>query len=149
MITGQAVLTKAQYQRQVELANSFYLAYDDNNLRITVGLINVAEDQETADYFWQLSWFDPAAADFDTYWTSSASRTELLDYARQKTKHVIPEVRELITATEDKDVMQPPLAIKDWPPRPLPKGRVTLLGDAAHGMTFCTGFLLSPTLLEI
>ena len=136
MITGQLVMPKAQYVRQLSLANSFYLAYDGTQ-RMVAGLIDVSEDQETAKLFWQLSWVDPAAIDPSTFWTFTASKSEMLNYVRRRIEHWCPEVKEIIAATDEKDMLQPPLVIKDYPPHPLPEGRVTLLGDAAHGMTFC------------
>ena len=136
MIIGQLVMPKVQYVRQLRLASSLYFAYDGVQ-RMVVGLTDVSEDQETANLFWQFSWVDPAATDVDTFWTFTASKAEILNYVRRKTEHLCPEVREIVAATEEKDILKPPLAIRDFLPRPLPEGRVTLLGDAAHGMTFC------------
>ena len=51
---------------------------------------------------------------------------------------------EPIRATPVEGILQPCLQMRDMVPPPLPKGRVTLLGDAVHPMVPCKSMPKQP-----
>lgn len=142
MIWAEVMLTKEQYERQLPLATAFYMV-QAVNYRIFVGTKGITDDKSSAYFYWFVSWVDPAAGEPD-FWTMNASQEELLEYARRKTAGIHPRFLELINLTNAEGVLHPPIKLRDWVPDDIPRGRVTLLGDAVHPMTFC-GLLYSGT----
>ena len=74
------------------------------------------------------------------HWAESASQQELHDYAMEKAKAYRPNLTEIVRATPVEGIIHPPLLIRDMLPQELPRGRVTLIGDAAHPMSPCKYF---------
>jgi len=140
MIWGEVTLTKEQYERQVALAPSFHMAQSPD-FRIFIATKGVSEDKSTASYYWYVSWIDPAAAEHD-FWTIHASKEELLEYARTKATRAHPKFLEVVQLTKPEGIVSPPIKLRDWLPGDIPRGRITLLGDAIHPMTFCEYFYL-------
>ncbi|MCJ1245622.1 hypothetical protein MMC30_002826 [Trapelia coarctata] len=136
-IWGEVTLTKEQYEHQVALAPSFYMAQAED-FRIFIATKGVSEDKATSRYYWFVSWIDPAAAEHD-FWTLHASREELLEYAATKVAGAHPKFLEVIQLTKPEGIVCPPIRLRDWLPGDIPRGRVTLLGDAIHPMTFFRG----------
>ncbi|MCJ1382841.1 hypothetical protein MMC17_005954 [Xylographa soralifera] len=133
-IIGEIQLNKAQYERQLALASSFYLVYGEG-FKLFAGSSGVSEDKGTASYYWHLSWRDEAAVDNESYWTTHASKKELLDCAKKRVQTMHPNFQELIELTPEDGILQNAVRVRDWIPTDLPQGRVTLLGDAIHPMT--------------
>lgn len=134
-IWAEVTLNKEQYERQVAIASSFYLL-QAQSFRLLVATKGVSDDKSTAHYYWFISWVDPAAAEPD-FWTLHASREQLLEYATRITAELNPMFLEPIHLTKPEGIVSPPIKIRDWVPGDIPRGRVTLLGDAVHPMTFC------------
>ena len=132
---GEVSLTKEQYKRQFAIAPSFYILFNKNS-RLFCGLKNISEDQSTANYYWMLHWDDPEAVNSD-WWGANASQKEMLDFAQERLRDLDPRFAELPTLTKPEGMVVPLIRVRDWVPDKLPMGRVTLLGDAAHPMTFC------------
>ena len=138
IIIGEAILNKEQYERQLSLGHSFYIALGPQ-LRLFCGLNSIAPDAESGYYFWVLMWEDSAASQ-EPYWTKHASKQACLDAALEKTKSLDSRFTELIRLTSVKDVMTPPIVFRDILLEAMPAGRrVTLLGDAAHAMAPARG----------
>jgi len=84
-----------------------------------------------AKHYWIVSYYEPGAPEY----LKTLSGEELLQFAKDKTKDA--GVQDKFTAsmayTKPEDVV--PRSMHYWvPPTELPTGRVTLLGDSAHGI---------------
>lgn len=72
-----------------------------------------------------------------SYWTTTASKEELLRFATSDLDKLHPDFVESIRATTVEGIVYPPLQMRDMPPPDLPLGKVTLLADAVHPMVPC------------
>lgn len=98
---------------------------------------------------------DEAAAKPD-YWTAQATKEELHNFVMHHIDGIDSAFTEPIRATPVDRMLDPPLQLRDMPPPSLPRGRVTLMGDAVHPMTpfrgeggnmaMKDGFVLAKTL---
>ena len=100
-----------------------------------IGLVYVAEGKETARYYWIINWLDPEAGSPD-FWALKAPPAERLAFVLKMIEGIDERFASVIKATKVED-MAAPLALKDLVPIETPRGRVSLLGDAAHPMTPC------------
>ena len=150
MIFGEVTLGKAQYEIQLNIARSFYLLHG-KDFQILIALSSVAEDQLTAQYYWILTWADPEASN-QNYWALTASPEERLAFALKKLENV-PDCFATVVKITMAERVSSPFKVMDFVPKGLPRGRVSLIGDAAHTMTPCkflTGYatrhpLICPT----
>ncbi|MCJ1353666.1 MAG: hypothetical protein MMC33_003653 [Icmadophila ericetorum] len=133
MIGGETTLNREQYESVMEIGNSAFLARGEV-FNIFVGLNSVAEDASTAKYYWMFNWVDEKAAQ-EPYWTASASKQELYDYAMKHIDAFDPKFVEVVRLTPVDGVRTPPLVLRDLVLKEMPNRRVTLVGDAAHPMT--------------
>ncbi|KAL9120923.1 MAG: hypothetical protein Q9187_002520 [Circinaria calcarea] len=138
LVMGQVSLPKSQYEQQLAISPSFYFCYG-KGFGLFNGLMEISKDKSTADYYWMLSWKDPKAMDPVRYWTSIASQKEMLDFAVEKVKGMDRRLSELVRMTKPEGILLPPIQVRDLVPTKMPLGRVTLLGDAVHPMTFFRG----------
>ena len=134
-VVGETTLEKEQFQRQLEIAHSAYVAMAGSS-RIFVGLNSVSEGGLTGNYYWTISWYDPEAQ-HEPYWTAAASKQELYAKALEVSKSFEPRFVEIIQLTNVDNILTPPLVLRDMILEHMPNGRITLLGDAAHPMTPC------------
>jgi 2-polyprenyl-6-methoxyphenol hydroxylase-like FAD-dependent oxidoreductase len=95
---------------------------------------SIAEDKQTAWYYWVVNWTDEDVAT----WLKSASAEERLELAKKKGAGIDPSLLEVLEATQPQG-MQGYIPVRDLLPSAIPKGRITLLGDAFHTMTFFKG----------
>jgi 2-polyprenyl-6-methoxyphenol hydroxylase-like FAD-dependent oxidoreductase len=100
---------------------------------------SVAPDRQSAWYYWVVNWIDEDARRED-YWlkTASASAGERLALARRKCAQIDPTLKEVLDATQPEG-MEGYIPVRDLLPSAMPSGRVALLGDAWHPMTFFKG----------
>lgn len=98
---------------------------------------SIAEDKQTAWYYWVVNWIDEGVATADN-WLRSASADERLGLAKKKCAGINPSLLEVLEATQP-DGMEGYIPIRDLLPSAIPEGRITLLGDAFHPMTFFKG----------
>ncbi|KAI1764921.1 putative monooxygenase [Hypoxylon sp. FL1150] len=139
IINGEITLSARDMEEQLEMGHSCYLVdvspTDDAPSFLFVGLSETLPDGKSGKYFFNLFWRDEAATSKD-FWTYSADREELFRTAVEKTKHLPAKLRSIVEKTGPQGMKQPPIHF--WTltmnPEQLPKGRVTLLGDAAHCM---------------
>jgi 2-polyprenyl-6-methoxyphenol hydroxylase-like FAD-dependent oxidoreductase len=135
-VIGGAVLCKDLYEKQLRLSHSHHLVFGDDCRFLTL-IGSVAEDKQTAWYYWVVNWIDEDARR-DDYWLKSASAADRLGLARQKCAHIASSLKEVLDATRPEG-MESYIAVRDLMPSAIPEGRVTLLGDAFHPMTFFKG----------
>ncbi|MCJ1396712.1 hypothetical protein MMC18_009604 [Xylographa bjoerkii] len=131
-IVGNVTLSKAQYEVQLENARSFYFILG-KDFRMLIGMTFVAEDKATAQYYWVINWPD-VEADSPDFWALKDPPADRLAFVLKKIEGVNERFASVVKATKVEE-MAKPLAIKDLLPREIPRGRVSLLGDAAHPMT--------------
>ena len=143
-ILGNATLSEAQYEAQLECARSFYFVAS-RGFRMLKGLVSVAEDKATARHYWAMNWQDPEACSPD-FWALNVPPAERLAFVLKTIEGVDERFASVIKATRVED-MAAPLALKDLVPMGMPRGRVSLLGDAAHPMIPCKLCYLRTNLL--
>ena len=73
-------------------------------------------------------------AEKEDFWTVNASKEELRSFTMNSLDGVHPDFAEIFRATPVEGMLHPPLQLRDMTPPKLPRGRVTLLGDATHAM---------------
>jgi 2-polyprenyl-6-methoxyphenol hydroxylase-like FAD-dependent oxidoreductase len=135
-IIGGAVISKELYERQLRLAHSYHLVFGEDCRFLTL-IGSIAEDKQTAWYYWVVNWIDEDVATAD-HWLRSASAEERLELAKKKCAGIDPSLLEVLEATRP-DGMEGYFPVRDLLPSAIPEGRITLLGDAFHPMTFFKG----------
>lgn len=129
-------------EEQLQIGCSCYLVdaslTDEAPSFLFVGLSEAFPDGKSGKYFFNLFWRDDEATKKD-FWTYSASSEKLYETALEKTKHLPAKFRSIVEKTGPEGMKNPPLHIYTltMDPELLPKGRITLLGDAAHCMPSC------------
>lgn len=151
-VVGEVTLSGRDFERQLELGYSGYVASDagskgDGRGGMFVGLNSVSSDGKSGSYYWSMTYFDPAASNLP-HWTSSATKEERYKLALEKTNHHLPDFTEIIRKTGPEGISDSPLCFRELEIQSLPVGRVTLLGDAAHCMTPCKFSRLDPCQLS-
>ena len=134
IIGGSAVLNPVQYARQNSISRSVYTV-NANQFRLLVGLKSYAPDFSSAEYYWLLCFVDEAAC-APRFWTEYATGERQLAFARSKVKDLHYDFCEVIYLTQPEKTCRP-FVVKDRVPELCPPGPVTLIGDAAHPMSFC------------
>ncbi|KAI0847611.1 putative monooxygenase [Daldinia vernicosa] len=139
VINGEIVLSGRDMEEQLQIGSSCYLVdaslTDEAPSFFFVGLSEAYPDGKSGKYFFNLFWRDDEATKKD-FWTYSASSEKLYETALEKTKHLPAKFRSIVEKTGPGGMKTPPLHIYTltMDPELLPKGRITLLGDAAHCM---------------
>ncbi|KAF5667140.1 FAD NAD(P)-binding domain-containing protein [Fusarium heterosporum] len=132
IVIGQLVATQGQYERWMKLGNSFFVGFADTR-RLFIGVKDVADDLQSAQYYWMFGWQDHDATEND-FWTTSASREEMHAYVMSHLDNLNEDYIEPIRQTPVEGILLPPIVMKDMVPPVLPRGKVTLIGDAVHPM---------------
>jgi len=140
-LVGELVLSGRDFEKQLELGHSAYIASDTASADpaagvLFAGLNSVSDDARSGNYYWSVTYADPTAAS-PPHWTSSASKEELFKLAVDKTQHLLPEFRSIVNMTGPEGIVTTPFMVREVEVESLAAGRVTLLGDAAHCMTPC------------
>lgn len=136
VINGEVTLSKEHFENQLQLAHSAYVAAS-SSYHLYVGLKSVLPNGAGADYYWYLNFYDHKAAYDQPFWTATASKQEMYDFAIQKTASLDPRFSEIVRLTNVEGIRAPPIVFRDLLLEELPGARVTLLGDAAHPMAPC------------
>ncbi|KAL7621329.1 hypothetical protein AAE478_008650 [Parahypoxylon ruwenzoriense] len=135
VINGEIILKGRDMEEQLEMGHSCYLVdvspIEDSPSFLFVGLSETLPDGKSGKYFFNLFWRDEDATKKD-FWTYSASREKLYEAALEKTNHLPPKLRSIVEKTGPQGMKQPPIHFWTLIMESLPKGRITLLGDAAH-----------------
>lgn len=137
MINGEVTLHGDEFENQLKLAHSAYVAAAEN-FHVYVGLKEVLEQGAAGRFYWFLNYYDPEAAQ-EPFWTASATQQEMYDFALAKTKALDPTFSRIVRSTDASDIKAPPIVFRDllMEDDAIPDGRITLLGDAAHPMAPC------------
>ena len=145
MINGEVTLSGDEFEHQLKLGHSAYVAAAEN-FHLYVGVKKVLEQGTATSFYWFLNFCDSEAAQ-EPFWTASASQQEMYDFAKAKSKALDPAFSRIIQLTDSSDIKVPPIVFRDplLDEDAIPHGRITLLGDAAHPMAPCKRYL-SPFL---
>lgn len=138
-VIGEPLIEGEDLQKQLDLGASAWATVGPN-YHLFAGLKSISEDGRAGRYYWFVNWHDDqAAAQGSSFWSQSASKQDLLDFALKKTEGLEPHFTRIIKATKVEDIRIPPIVFKDMEldGTGLPSGRITLLGDAAHPMVPC------------
>lgn len=103
-------------------------------LRALFGLRSIKPDRSSAEYYWALCYRvdDPTA---ESEWAQHASKEELYQKSIAVAADLSEELRSIVEHTGSAGMVTPPLKFVEFvSPDSFPKGRVTLIGDAAHAM---------------
>lgn len=136
VIVGEVTLEGAEFERQLELAHSCYVAGYPHEGGVFVGLNSVSEDGKSGRYYWSV-WYLDEAAGGRSHWTSTAEKSVLHKFALEKVAQLNPAFLEVMEKTSPEGIVVPSFTLQDIEIEKLPVSRVTLLGDAAHCMTPC------------
>ena len=130
---GTVILSKTQYEPLLKHSTNGPLI-GGPNLKAYLLLMDYLDD-ETAIFNWNVSWRTENFEDDYIKWRSASPEAQL-----EEIQHLIknwpPEIVQGIEQSKGSDVQTPPLTIIETvlPSKGLPRGRVTLIGDAAHSM---------------
>ncbi|RYO81333.1 hypothetical protein DL766_004484 [Monosporascus sp. MC13-8B] len=137
---AELVLSGEAFERQLSLSHSVWRVATDTDssgpgVTLFAGLGKVLPDCRSANYFWYLSSESPEFQLPDRK-AEEVSREKLLEMARKVVARLQPQFREVVELTEPGGIAWPPFVTSAvvLDKASLPLGRVTLLGDAAHGM---------------
>lgn len=146
---GQTTFTKAQYEQHFATLGTSYYVVERPNI-FFAGVNCLSSDNATAQIYWVTTRLKKSN---DNNKDSGSDGTEQEDEDEQKTKlehyhraiqavqgTVRPEFLLPLYQTTPDEMIIPPISFEDYvpPEEGFPKGRVTLIGDAAHQMTPCT-----------
>lgn len=153
-VVGELVLSGKDFEKQLEMGYSGYVAHDANSNeegrgRMFVGLNSVNADGKSGNYYWSVNWIESTASTLP-HWTSTASKKTKYELALEKTSYLRSEFTEIIRQTGPEGMSETQICFRELEVPSLPAGRVTLLGDAAHCMTPCkcaTHFMLLLSIL--
>ncbi|OKL57914.1 hypothetical protein UA08_06384 [Talaromyces atroroseus] len=127
---GETTLNKAQYEQIFrDIAKSFYTV--NASALFFSGLHGVSDDKETARYYW-MTCQQKNVAD-----KTAISKIEYYHRAVNAVRHMQSRFLLPLYNTTPDEIVNPPISLEDFvpPSEGLPRGRVTLLGDALHVMT--------------
>ena len=136
-IVGVCELPREIYEPFHKLGSAAIIS-SGPNVRYLIGTRAVQEDRSSASYYYALC-FQSEDPDIDSAWVESATKEQLYSKAVELTKDMPPLLRSIVESTGPEHILIPPLRFGEFvPPSYLPRGRVTLLGDAVHSMIpFC------------
>ena len=127
-INGETILNSKQFESQLHLAHSAYVAAAEN-YHLYVGLAEALPDGTGTKYYWFLNFYD-VDAENEPHWTATASKQKMYEFALEKTRTLDPRFSEIVRLTGPENIKAPPIVFRDLPLDEIPAGRITLLGDA-------------------
>ncbi|KAH8697961.1 hypothetical protein BGW36DRAFT_379745 [Talaromyces proteolyticus] len=128
---GETTLNKSEYEQIFkDFAKSWYLA--EASALFFCGLHSVSQDKSTAQYYWMT-----CHQQKDVGPQMSLSNVEYYHRAAHAVRYMHPKFLLPLYNSTPGGVVNPPISLEDFvpPSEGLPRGRVTLLGDALHLMT--------------
>ncbi|KAF4880015.1 putative FAD-dependent monooxygenase [Colletotrichum siamense] len=146
-LVGEIELTGDELKHQIELGHSAYIVLDSSpqsegpsQVSLFAALNKISPDKKTGYFYFILHWIDEKAAkstEEKPFWTVTASREELMAFAKKCTKQYPDNLRVLVDKVPVERYRQPGIVLQsvELTADQLPAGRITLAGDAAHSMT--------------
>lgn len=133
MFFGNVVLPKPQYEVVLKHSTNGIII-GGPNIKGYLFLLDYVEN-DSAEFNWNISWRADNYEEQYAKW-QSGSPEDQLDMLTQLLNGWPPEVVQSISQTKAPDVQIPPMRLFETvlPQEGLPRGRVTLIGDAAHSM---------------
>lgn len=144
---AKVILTRDLYQPLLEHSSNGPLVAAPNQKAYCLLMEYLGDGLAT--FNWNVCWRS-ASLEEDYARMLAAGPAAQLETVRQRMKGWPPAIVKAIELTEAVDVQWPPVRLFETvlPPYGLPKGRVTLIGDAAHSMV-CTFVVPATTSLTI
>ncbi|KAJ6178938.1 hypothetical protein N7519_009399 [Penicillium mononematosum] len=137
---AQLEVSDETFERQLPLSHGVWLVAtpsdtSDPGVTLFTGLGQVNPDCRSGIYFWYLSSDRPDFKLPDRKATN-ISKKELLEMSRKVAQRLQPQFRKIVELTSPEGIAWPPYVTSavEMDKSSLQPGRVTLLGDAAHGM---------------
>jgi 2-polyprenyl-6-methoxyphenol hydroxylase-like FAD-dependent oxidoreductase len=133
MFLGKVILSKAQFEPLLKYSTNGPLA-GGPDLKAYVLLMDYLDDG-TAVFNWNVSWRSENFEADHAKW-QRASQEDQLEKALQLLNNWPPQIVNAFAQSDPADIQSPPLTLMETllPSQGLPRGRVTLIGDAAHSM---------------
>ncbi|KAH8883703.1 hypothetical protein GQ53DRAFT_731911 [Thozetella sp. PMI_491] len=137
IIGGGLTLQGKDLEEQLSLAHSGYIvtAFSGDGTVLFVAVNSVSVEPVSASYYWFLSFPNPAAATQMLRSNTATNREAMFQLALEKTENLHPTFRAIIQKTGQNGISLPALRFSECEMESIPRGRTTLLGDAAHCMT--------------
>ena len=135
MLHGNVVLAKDLYEPLLSHANTGILI-GEPGMKFYIIVIEYLKD-DTAQFNWTCAWRDEDPDQDERAWAQSATQEELFGRALELLKNLPPQILEAVKRTGPEGMHQPPIKLTETilpPVSSLPRGFVTLMGDAAHSM---------------
>ncbi|KAK1489737.1 early conidial development-2 [Colletotrichum cuscutae] len=144
-LVGEIELEVTEMKHQLELGHSAYIVLDSSpeNLwqaSLFAAMNKISPDKKRGYFYFILHWVDQEAAkstEEKPFWTVTASREELIAFAKENTKNYPDSLRVLVDKVPVERYKKPGIVLQSvqLTVDQLPAGRITLAGDAAHSMT--------------
>lgn len=130
---GNTVLDRKLYEPLIAKGNSGVIVGQEG-LKFTLLLLEYLDDG-TALFNWVCS-YKSKDAKSENQWADTASKEALFEKALGIVRHLPHRIVEAVRNTTPAGMHKPPIKLLETvlPNQALPKGRVTLVGDAAHSM---------------
>ncbi|KAK6371579.1 uncharacterized protein PV06_01388 [Exophiala oligosperma] len=137
-IFGQCELSREQFEPIHDFSSAGILAAGPT-IRYMIGPREIQADRSSASYYWAGAYASQGETQSEwaaeAEWVQNATRQELFDRSKKLTENFAPFLTKIIDYTGVEGMLtRPPRFIEYVSPRQLPRGRVTLLGDAVHTM---------------
>lgn len=130
---GNTLLESELYEPLIEKGNTGIIVGQDG-LKFILLLLEYLDDGK-ALFNWTCS-FKCKDAVSENQWADTASKEELFEKAMGLIGHLPDRIVEAVRKTTSAGVHKPPIKLLETllPNQSLPRGRITLVGDAAHSM---------------
>ncbi|KXH43094.1 early conidial development-2 [Colletotrichum simmondsii] len=144
-LVGEIELEVDEMKHQLELGHSAYIVLDSSpenrwQASLFAAMNKISPDKKTGYFYFILHWIDQEAAkstEQKPFWTVTASREELMAFAKENTNNYPESLRVLVDKVPVERYKKPGIVLQSvqLTVDQLPAGRITLAGDAAHSMT--------------
>lgn len=133
-ISGSCTVTDCeQIAAFFQLTNTASLTVG-KDIRVVIGLLTCEPDNCSVTFHYTVS-YRPASPEAESAMISKADKTFLFEKVLELTQDIPQQLRQIICTAGSDSISMPQTRFLEFvPPETLPRGRVTLMGDAAHTM---------------